>query len=86
MFLMAASDAIHGTQASLLDHLASTTTFQAKKNAYFTRRTKHNDIICVQEIHGKDEFLQAVQVLARNSDTARLYDFYERRRIGYVHS
>ena len=24
----------------------------------------HNNIICLQEVHGKDEFLQAIQVLA----------------------
>ena len=38
-------------------------TFQEKKHNYFTRLTKNNDIICLQEIHGKDEFLQAIQVL-----------------------
>ena len=31
---------------------------------YFTRLAKNNDIICLQEIHGKHEFPQAIQVLA----------------------
>ena len=34
-----------------------------EKHIYFTRLTWNNDIICIQEIHGKDEFLQAMQVL-----------------------
>ena len=40
-----------------------TTTFQGKKHNYFTRLTKNDDIICLQEIHEKDEFLQAIQAL-----------------------
>ena len=35
-----------------------------RKHNYFGRLTKNNDIICLQEIHGKDEFLHAHQVLA----------------------
>ena len=35
-----------------------------KKHNYFTRLTKNNDIICLQEIHWKKEFPQAIQVLA----------------------
>ena len=34
-----------------------------EKHAYFTRFAKENDVICRQGIHGKDEFLQAIQVL-----------------------
>ena len=40
------------------------TTFQKEKHNYFTRLAKNNNIICLQEIHGKHEFLQAIQVLA----------------------
>ena len=40
------------------------TNFPGKGNNYFSRLTGSNDIICPQEIHGKDEFLQAFQVLA----------------------
>ena len=35
-----------------------------KIHIYFTRLTKNNDIICLQEKHGKHEFLQAIHVLA----------------------
>ena len=35
-----------------------------RKHIYFKRLTQNNDIVCCQEIHGKDEFLQAFQVLA----------------------
>ena len=41
------------------------TIFPGKKHTYFSRGTKNNDIICNQEIHGKDEFVQAIQVLAQ---------------------
>ena len=35
-----------------------------RKHNYFTRRTQNNDIVCLQDTHGKDEFLQAIQVPA----------------------
>ena len=47
----------------LLDHLL-VNNFPEKKHVYFTRLTKNNDIICIQEMHGKDEFLHAIQALA----------------------
>ena len=31
---------------------------------YLKKLLNHNNIICLQEVHGKDEFLQAIQVLA----------------------
>ena len=31
---------------------------------YFTRRTQNNEIVCLQEIYGKDEIFQAIQILA----------------------
>ena len=34
------------------------------KHIHFTRLIKNSDIICLQETHGKDEFLQAIQVSA----------------------
>ena len=37
---------------------------RAQKHNYFRRLIKNNNIICLQEVHGKDEFLQAIQVLA----------------------
>ena len=48
----------------LLGSPASSQLSTEKTHTYFTRLTKNNDLICLQEIHGKDEFLQAIQVLA----------------------
>ena len=33
------------------------------KHNYFRRRVENSSIICLQEVHGKDEFLQATHVL-----------------------
>ena len=35
-----------------------------RKHNYFSRLIENNNIICLQEVHGKDEFLHALQVLA----------------------
>ena len=35
-----------------------------KEHNYFGLLTGSNDIICLQEIHGKDEFLHALQITA----------------------
>ena len=45
--------------------LGSTASSQRReqKHIYLTRLAKNNDIICLQETHGKGEFRQAVQVL-----------------------
>ena len=61
------------------------TTFQGKKHICFTRPSKNNDIICLQEIHGKLEFLQASYSGIGPSIPAIRYvhtESYERRRIG----
>ena len=34
------------------------------KLKYFGKLIENNNVICLQEVHGKDEFLQAIQVLA----------------------
>ena len=34
-----------------------------QKHISFTRLAENNDVICLQEVHGKDEFFQAVQIL-----------------------
>ena len=34
------------------------------KSNYFSRLVENNNIICLQEVHRKDEFLQTIQVLA----------------------
>ena len=46
----------------LLGSPASSQHSRERKHAYLTRLARYNDI-CLQETHGKDEFLQAVQVL-----------------------
>ena len=40
---------------------------ELKLNNFGTLIEKNN-VICLQEVHGKDEFLQAIQVWARDSD------------------
>ena len=35
-----------------------------RKHNYFIRLTQNNDIVCLQEIHVKDDFFQAIQILA----------------------
>ena len=35
-----------------------------QKKIYFRRLIENNNIICLQDVHGKDEFLQAIQILA----------------------
>ena len=47
----------------LLGSTASSQRSREPKHVYLTRLTKKDDIICLQETHGEDEFLQAVQVL-----------------------
>ena len=43
-------------------------TFQEKEaHLSYTQLAKNNDIICLQEIQGKDEFLQAIHVLVPQS-------------------
>ena len=43
--------------------LGSLATLRERKHAYLTRLARNNDVICLQETHGKGEFLQAGQVL-----------------------
>ena len=47
----------------LLGSTASSQRFRELKHIYLTLLAKNNDIICLQETHGKDEFLQSIQVL-----------------------
>ena len=62
---MAVFDVLHGIREGSLDPVFSTI-LQVKKQNYFIRLTKNNDI-SLQEIHKKEEFVQAIQVLARDS-------------------
>ena len=47
----------------LLGSTASSQTSREQKHRYLKRRVDKIDVVCVQETHGKDEFLQALQVL-----------------------
>ena len=44
-------------------YTASSQRSKEQKHIYFTRPARNNDIICLQQTHGKYEFVQAVQVL-----------------------
>ena len=43
----------------LLGSPSSSQSSREKKHNYLTRLTRSNDIICLQEVHGKGELLQA---------------------------
>ena len=47
----------------LLGSTASSQTSREQKHRYLKRLTDKNDVVCVQETHGKDEFMQPLQVL-----------------------
>ena len=47
----------------LLGSAASCQRSREQKHIYPTRLARKSDIICLQETHGKDEFLQAIHVL-----------------------
>ena len=47
----------------LLGSTASSQPLRELKHKYLKRLTYKSDIICLQETHGKDELLQALQVL-----------------------
>ena len=47
----------------LLGSTASSQTSREQKHRYLKRLIDKNDVVCVQETHGKDGFLQALQVL-----------------------
>ena len=71
----------------LLGSPASWQHSRERKHIYLTRHAKDNDIICLQETHGKDEFLQAIQVLVPQF---RLFGTFVPNnvsmRIGYLYS
>ena len=65
--------------------------FSSQKNKelklkYFRKLLDNNNILCLQEVHGKDEFLQAIQVLApRFRFFCTFIPGNECRRIGHLH-
>ena len=48
----------------LIGSVHSTQISREVKLNYFGRLIENNNVICLQEVHGKDEFLQAIQVWA----------------------
>ena len=63
IFLMAVSDVLPGIQDVLSQSPTSSQISREQKHNYFSRIVESNNIICLQEEHGKDEFSQAIQVL-----------------------
>ena len=60
---MEALDAFLGLPEGSLALLPLRNTPGNEKQAYLTRLARNNDVLCFQETHGKDELLQAIQVL-----------------------
>ena len=57
-------DVILGTLGVSLGRFFSSQKNRELKLKYFRKLLDNNNIMCLQEVHGKDEFLQAIQVLA----------------------
>ena len=58
-----AGDVLLGTPGGLLDLFSPGKGTGSSNSNNFKKLLDHNNIICLQEVHGKDEFLQAIQVL-----------------------
>ena len=58
-----------------------------EKHVNFTRLAKNDDVICLQGIHGRDEFLQAIQVFGPTIPASwHIHtELFKRRRIGHLH-
>ena len=59
-----ACDVLLGTPGVLLDLLSQKKKNREFKLKYLKRLFDANNILCLQEVHGKDEYLQAFQALA----------------------
>ena len=59
-----AYDVLLGTPGALLDQFSPDKGIENSNSNISKKLLDHNNIICLQEVHGKDEFLQAIQVLA----------------------
>ena len=59
-----ACDVLHGTAGASLDLFFTRRRNREFKLKYLKRLFDANNILCLQEVHGTDEFLQAIQVLA----------------------
>ena len=63
IYLKEAFDVHRGIREVSLGSTGSSQTFREQKHHYLKRLADKNDVVCLQETHGKDEFLQALQVL-----------------------
>ena len=72
----------------LIGSLTSSHISREQKYDYFRRRIDDDNIICFQEVHGKDEFLQAIQVLAPRFWLYGTFITRQRkcRSLGHMHS
>ena len=61
--LMGVCDVVLGTAGVSLDRFSSQKNRKLKLK-YFRKLFDNNNILCFQEVHGKDEYLHAIQVLA----------------------
>ena len=59
-----ACDVLLGTTGGLVGSVFYKQKKREFKLKYFKRLFDANNILCLQEVHGKDEHLQAIQVLA----------------------
>ena len=59
-----ACDVLLGTRGALLDLFSPDKGTESPNSIFLKKLSDHNNIICLHEVHGKDEFLQAIQVLA----------------------
>ena len=84
--LMGVCDVVLGTAGVSLDRFSSQKNRKLKLK--FPRKLFDNkNILCLQEVHGKDEYLQAIQVLAPRFRFFLVPSFLKRkrRRIGFLH-
>ena len=59
---MKVCDVLFGTLRGLVGSVLSAQKNRELKLKYFGTLIENNNVICLQEVHGKDEFLQAIQV------------------------
>ena len=55
---------LHGNTRGLIGSVFSKQKKRELKLKYLKKLFNNNNIVCLQEVHGKDEYLQAIQVLA----------------------
>ena len=59
-----ACDVLLGTPGASLELFSPNRRTEISKLKYLKKLLDANNISCLQEVHGKDEYLQAIQVLA----------------------